>query len=264
MPSHNRRAVKSFAEAILNKYYLSDPSQIDLKNILGSERIFYQERNISSSLGSLVRSNNVGQILVNSKIKNPFQKRFIISHELGHWLMHLDIPVFNCDTKDFKNWSHGIKTIEIEANLFAAEFLMPERIFINYIKTLQIDKALFENIGSRFNTSLTASAIRFADCGHESILVTFSQNNVIKWSYPSKDFPFAFYGKDIVPPINSSTSSWFLNNEISDDVEISRTLDWFPNDYQSSESTYLNEIVYPMPSIKGCLTVLWQNEINFQ
>ena len=97
-----------YASELLSKYYLSDPAQIDLRDILGSENIYYKERETNYSAGSLLRHKNYAQILVNSRIKDNGQKRFIIAHELGHWLMHPNIPVFNCDHKKFRYWNKEI------------------------------------------------------------------------------------------------------------------------------------------------------------
>lgn len=55
-------------------------------------------------------------IFVNSIIPND-RKRFTLSHELGHLIMHLPFE-FDLDNSE--------KELEMQANLFAAEFLMPE------------------------------------------------------------------------------------------------------------------------------------------
>jgi Zn-dependent peptidase ImmA (M78 family) len=55
-------------------------------------------------------------IFINSNIPND-RKRFTLSHELGHAIMHLPFEL-DLDISE--------KELEREANLFAAEFLMPE------------------------------------------------------------------------------------------------------------------------------------------
>lgn len=55
-------------------------------------------------------------IFINSNIPND-RKRFTLSHELGHVIMHLPFEI---------DLEISEKDLEREANLFAAEFLMPE------------------------------------------------------------------------------------------------------------------------------------------
>jgi Zn-dependent peptidase ImmA (M78 family) len=56
------------------------------------------------------------------------RRRFTLAHELGHWICHCaagrDQPVF-CRERDLSQASD--RALEREANVFAAELLMPER-----------------------------------------------------------------------------------------------------------------------------------------
>ncbi|MEP1034401.1 XRE family transcriptional regulator [Ekhidna sp.] len=55
------------------------------------------------------------------------RQRFSLAHELGHMLMHFDIPTITEDVED-------------EANRFASEFLMPRNEVINSLRALNFPK----------------------------------------------------------------------------------------------------------------------------
>jgi Zn-dependent peptidase ImmA (M78 family) len=66
------------------------------------------------------------QIVVNSE-EAETRRRFTLAHELGHWVCHCldgrDAPVF-CRHQDIG--SSADRLLEREANVFAAELVMPE------------------------------------------------------------------------------------------------------------------------------------------
>jgi hypothetical protein len=69
-------------------------------------------------------------ITVNSNLTYPGQKRFVIAHELGHFFLHPNARQFDAvDAAQATNWSEGQAVEEYEANLFAAELLMPYFMF---------------------------------------------------------------------------------------------------------------------------------------
>jgi Zn-dependent peptidase ImmA (M78 family) len=78
--------------------------------------------------GVLVRINGQPHIGVNKNLTFT-RKRFTVAHELGHFLMHEGSRI------DDYNLSH--KHIEIEANIFASELLMPEKLVTKTFKQLQ-------------------------------------------------------------------------------------------------------------------------------
>ena len=65
-------------------------------------------------------------IFLNARMPNDRQ-RFSLAHELGHVLMHFDIPSIGEDVED-------------EANRFASEFLMPKNEIINSLRYLSFSK----------------------------------------------------------------------------------------------------------------------------
>jgi Zn-dependent peptidase ImmA (M78 family)/DNA-binding XRE family transcriptional regulator len=75
---------------------------------------------------STISEKGANIIFLNSRMPNDRQ-RFSLAHELGHLLMHFEIP----KTED---------NIEDEANRFASEFLMPKSEIINSLRFLNFSK----------------------------------------------------------------------------------------------------------------------------
>ena len=106
---------------------------------------------------------------VNS-LHHPHRQRFSIAHELGHLQLHRnvvvagvhvdkEIPVLMRDAKA----SFGTDKIEIEANRFAAELLMPRSLLEQTLteRTLDInDEKSIEVIAQRFKVSKQAMSHR--------------------------------------------------------------------------------------------------------
>lgn len=65
--------------------------------------------------------------------RSPERRRFTIAHEVGHWVLHAkrgDVGDFQrfCRPVDLRAGEDHSQEVEQEANRFAAELLMPEKI----------------------------------------------------------------------------------------------------------------------------------------
>jgi Zn-dependent peptidase ImmA (M78 family) len=101
------------------------------------------------------------------------RQRFTIGHELGHYLLH-DLEGIHVDRRfevKLRNGKSGEETDdqEKEANLFAAELLMPERILkadLAMIEQLDLeDEASLVRLSERYAVSVQALSFRVANLG---------------------------------------------------------------------------------------------------
>lgn len=105
--------------------------------------------------GALVREgNNVLVIINNNDIRS--RQRFSISHELGHIFCGHEGRSFLCQS-DFSTSN----ITEREANIFAAELLMPAKVFGAIYKLGRSEREL----AMRFNVSREAVRWRLVDLG---------------------------------------------------------------------------------------------------
>jgi len=102
------------------------------------------------------------------------RQNFTAAHELGHYLLH-DFDTVHVD-RDFKVWlrseksSQGTDLEEREANLFAAELLMPHHFLeadVNEMGTLDpADERALHELADRYGVSTQAMAFRLAYLGY--------------------------------------------------------------------------------------------------
>jgi hypothetical protein len=72
--------------------------------------------------------------------------------------------------------------MEVEANLFASELLMPTSWFRPLAEDADPQLATVKKLASVFNTSLTATGIKFVDLSRDECILVSSANGVVTWS----------------------------------------------------------------------------------
>ena len=102
---------------------------------LGAEVCYMPFEGEGEVSGMLYRDLDQKVIGVNS-LHNPNRQRFTIAHEIGHLLLHRDLISESVHVdKQFRvlmRDSHsatGLETIEVQANQFASELLIPSSLF---------------------------------------------------------------------------------------------------------------------------------------
>ena len=110
-------------------------------------------------------------ILIN-KEHRPHRQRFSIAHELGHHQLHRLIGI-HVDKKSYyrnKKSAIGLDNIEIEANQFAAELLMPENQVQSelekYEDCIDMNEDIVAEMASKFKVSATAMGFRIQNLGY--------------------------------------------------------------------------------------------------
>lgn len=129
--------------------------------------------------GQLIRAGNNFGILYATHVKSIGFQNFSIAHELGHYFLdgHSDAVL--------KNGSHSSEAgtsrdkYEQEADIFAASLLMPEALFRNEIHISGEGFEAIESIAIKSNTSLTATAIRYAELTEQPIAIIFALDGKI-------------------------------------------------------------------------------------
>ncbi|HUZ46743.1 MAG TPA: ImmA/IrrE family metallo-endopeptidase [Terriglobia bacterium] len=102
------------------------------------------------------------------------RRNFTVAHELGHFLLH-DFDDVHVD-RNFKVWlrndasSQGVDVEEKEANLFAAELLMPAHFLardVDNIGTIDlINEEVLQELASQYGVSTQAMTFRLAYLGY--------------------------------------------------------------------------------------------------
>ncbi|ANS43745.1 ImmA/IrrE family metallo-endopeptidase [Serratia inhibens] len=113
--------------------------------------------------GSLKKDKKTGEwVMTVNSLHHPNRQRFTIAHELGHFIKHSSQIDFFEDKVFFRNGETN--DFEIEANKFAAELLMPELAFRDFIEN---SSKLVSDIADFFHVSSMAVRVRAKQLGFE-------------------------------------------------------------------------------------------------
>ena len=164
--------------------------KMDIKNVPIYPRkiarelgIFVHEREAESGYdGYLMCANGAWGIMINSSIKSKARKRFTVAHELGHYcISHHSRDNYQCFRKDISATSPAVRQDEREANEFAVELLMPDSSFRADIQRRDISLETINYLASRYGTSMTSTAIRYARFSPDACAIVVSEQARIKY-----------------------------------------------------------------------------------
>ncbi len=169
------------AKEIVKELPVEEPSDIDLEAIAFRLGAIIKQESMKGADGRLATLDSQGLITVREDIPEEGRKRFVMAHELGHYELHRqEVPLISCSEADFLKWNADNQHLEVEANYFAGELIMPEEIFRKKVAGKELSSALLESLYETFSVSLTAAAIRFVTLRPEYALVCSSSDR-IKW-----------------------------------------------------------------------------------
>jgi len=182
-------AAINFLEELGQNELPVDPTEICKK--MG---ILYNETDLGTLDGMLIldMSRNQNLICVNSRIAEQSRKNFTVAHELGHLCMHsLEQNTFYCSSDVIESFKSTINPIELSANKFASELLMPLFIYQPLVDRKDVDWDHIKELSGLSQTSLQATAIRFVDLTQTACCLIVSKGKKILWFHKSKEFqPF--------------------------------------------------------------------------
>jgi Zn-dependent peptidase ImmA (M78 family) len=244
------------AGVILRDLKIKEPDDISVEDIAWTRGALVVEDGLRGADARLIYTPGVlpGIIRVNATIPHLGRRRFAIAHELGHMeLKHNPGAPTECGEKQFVLWYKSQNDQEVEANLFAAELLMPEAMFRGKLEKTIPSFELIEKLADEFQTTLTATAIRYIDLCEEQCAIVFSTSRKVVWSRRSADF----HGW-ITPRRNVSSYSlaadFFERGDLSEKIETVRRDAWMEN---ASERETIREQSRAMRSYDSVLSLLW-------
>jgi IrrE N-terminal-like domain len=139
-----------------------------------------------------------GKILVNRR-SMPERQRYTIGHELGHFLNPWHQPPseegFRCTGMDMVRTEarsgDRAAQMEVEANIFAAELLLPRTLFLRDLRgRAGLDLEHILQLAARYAVSKEATGRRYVALQDEPCAIVFSRAGVIRYCRRSRDFPF--------------------------------------------------------------------------
>ena len=165
-----------------------------------------------------------GCILYNESSSNARQ-RFTIGHELGHFVNPWHSPnssgqimcTKNNMTASTFNKNNLQEKMEVEANQFSAEILMPTSMIKKDIIIENAGIELILSLAGKYDVSKESMASRYVDIQDEPSAIVFSNNKKILYFCKNKDFPWLSISKNsFLPPSSLSLSFQGDNGGLSE------------------------------------------------
>ena len=170
MKRHNVAEIRRSVDALLRKNRVRKaPVRVSaIAKSLGAE-IRYEP--FDDEISGVLYRDPEGVIIGVNALQHKNRQRFTIAHEIGHFLLHeFDVHVdrgYKVVLRDSAS-SQATDPIEIEANQFAAELLMPIRLLENdvheYLRDFE-DETGLEELAKLYRVSRQAMAFRLANLG---------------------------------------------------------------------------------------------------
>ena len=127
-------------------------------------------------------------IFYNNRIRSQGRINFTLGHELGHYLLHRLIypDGIRCSEHDVVQWDSEFGQVEHQANVFAANLLMPLDDYRRQIvPTERVSLDLIAHCADRYRVSLIAATLRWLSYTQKRAALVVSRDNFILWARSS-------------------------------------------------------------------------------
>jgi Zn-dependent peptidase ImmA (M78 family) len=174
-----RKLIREMVQSLLKKHKVQR-GEVPVETIVKSLGIIIKIDEVNENLSGFVARKKGSQkaIIGVNKAHHPNRQRFTIAHELGHYLLHEGEQVhldtspdsFTINLRNSES-SKGENNDEREANLFAAELLMPAELLREELESVGDIELLgssefLEKLATKYKVSVQALTFRLAYLGY--------------------------------------------------------------------------------------------------
>lgn len=243
------------ARELLRDLNILAPDEIDIERIAVFKGADVRYEPLKGMDGCIVREGKGAIITVNNAITYEGQRRFVIAHELGHFFLHPYTRQIETVSRDQTNdWSERQEVEEYEANVFAAELLMPAEFFASRAKGKTPSFELIENLQKEFATTLTATAVQFVLNSKEECAVVSCSGRQRMWYILSLGFSFQMLEETDIHGCSCAA-------EVGPNKRYSRSSrieagHWL-NGFRGNHKSYITEDARYFPVLGRSLSLLW-------
>jgi Zn-dependent peptidase ImmA (M78 family) len=243
------------ARELLKELNILEPDEIKVELIAAYKNAPVRYEPLKGMDGRIVREGDAAIITVNSAISYEGQKRFVIAHELGHFFLHPKTrQLESVNQEQTTNWSDQQEIEEYEANLFAAELLMPSTMLGQMIKGQQPSFDLIDSLQKDFGTTLTATAVQFVLNTTEECAIVAASGRQRLWFMLSPGFSF-FMQADSYTHGLSCAAEVGPNKRAAKSSKVEA--DCWLEGYRGQHKAYVTEDARYFPALNRSLSLLW-------
>ena len=266
MKKNNKGAAR--AKELLEEIGAEELKNISLEMVATYLGITVLEESMNNADGRIVRGKTKTLVKINKDIPYPEKKRFVLAHEIGHFLLHDRLEIHG-DTDNTLNWFQHTEARairgdqEAEANDFAAELLMPEAAFRKQCYRIPFSQNLIKNLSVHFNTSLTSVIYRCYSLNIHPLFIASMHNGKVLYYLKSHDLHVWVKNlTKLAPPEDSIAMEYIEANYdfIYKDSEKTQQIEkstWFElGKYDKDYPFY--EYCIPVKTHKTVLSVVWE------
>ncbi len=222
--------------------------------------------------GFFIKTGNMFGIQYATHIKNEGFIHFTVAHELGHYFLpgHPEYLFRGRDgIHESRSGFISDDFYEKQADYFAKSLLMPEELFLVALREAGEGFVAVKSLAAKCRTSITATAIRFAQLSENPAAVVMSHENKVEWCIVSDALTncrgLRWPRKGFLIPSDSATAEF--NQNQSNVLQGKQEEAWTRLDYWFDEGPQveMKEDVVGLGHYGKTLTVLFTNEsINSQ
>ncbi len=246
---------------------ISDPSEIDLEEVILGRGGFVKYLPMGNTDGRIVHGKTISTVYINSNIHYEGRRRFALAHELGHLEMHKGASVHDDSTSLFwfnnmeKKLKRGIQ--EYEANQFASEYLMPRDLFYHEASKEPLSPELLSRLADRFQTSITSVAFKYFDLNLYPMALFHIFDGRVKYWKKSSDLRVFIKSLTKLPPPEDSVALEYIDENyepIYKKSELRQSIKkstWFEINYDQSDTDFY-EYCIVTKAYKNILSVVWE------
>ncbi|MFT4176774.1 MAG: ImmA/IrrE family metallo-endopeptidase [Luteolibacter sp.] len=179
---------KAEAHKLLKSLWIESPDEIDLQTLaFKAGSLSIEEGGLENSDGRIVTTGDQGGVIRVKSGMHRGRKRFTIAHEIGHYQLHPKLRLsHNDESSNFRIWNDMNE--EAEANMFAAELLMPEFLFKPKLGREDPSLATMDRLAEEFKTSTMATLFQYITYTKEPLAMVVSVEGRVKWRVQSQEF----------------------------------------------------------------------------
>lgn len=237
--------------------------------VAGLDAILIEEE-LANCDGKIIFGNSKSIIKLNSEIQFLERKRFVVAHEIGHLILHKNMQLPDDTFANFNiiaGMEKALKTgtQELEANEFASELLMPEKLFLSEAKGKKFSPLLIKQLSERFKTSLTATIFRYMQLEHHPICLVFTENGRVRYWKKSEDLKvwLGDYTK-LAPPSDSVAAEYIQKDyafvyKLEEKAQTIKKSTWFKLSEYNDEDSDFYEYCIPTKRYQTILSVIWED-----
>jgi len=167
----NINNIETQAFKILEAVGIKDASDIDVKRIAQYLNVDVQSTTLEDDISGLFVIKDGKPYIRYNRNEHEHRWRFTIAHELGHFLLHKDTPLF-VDRKERIFYRNTLSTTgevmkERQANAFAAALIMPKHFLELELEQIPPNKEPVAHLAKIFNVSMLAMSFRLSNLGYD-------------------------------------------------------------------------------------------------